>query len=57
MAFSLRLQGRMKKKLQILTSLFALTFTAAAFTGCQTIKGAGQDIENAGHALDDAVDG
>jgi predicted small secreted protein len=30
---------------------------AAALTGCNTIQGAGQDIENAGEELEDATEG
>jgi len=33
-------------------------FVACAFlSSCETIKGVGRDIENAGEAIDDAVDG
>lgn len=36
-----------------------LTFLVAAclfLSSCETIKGVGRDIENAGEAIDDAVD-
>ena len=39
----------MRAFLMILTGLFFLT-------ACETIKGVGRDIENAGEAIDDAVD-
>ena len=34
----------------LLVALFILS-------GCETVKGVGRDIENAGEALEDAVDG
>ncbi|MEM1191780.1 MAG: entericidin A/B family lipoprotein [Pseudomonadota bacterium] len=33
--------------------LLILTFV---LTACETVKGVGRDIENAGEALDDAID-
>ncbi|WDI31442.1 entericidin A/B family lipoprotein [Hyphococcus flavus] len=39
--------------MRILTILFAIAFFLSA---CETIKGAGRDITNAGEAIDDAVD-
>ena len=39
-----------------LIKLFALALFAAGAAACQTIQGAGQDIENAGEALEDAAD-
>lgn len=38
--------------------LIALLFVSSSFslTGCETVKGAGQDIENAGEAMEDAVE-
>lgn len=37
--------------------LTALLFAACLFlASCETVKGVGRDIENAGEALDDAVD-
>ncbi|MEL6790239.1 MAG: entericidin A/B family lipoprotein [Pseudomonadota bacterium] len=33
--------------------LLALVF---ALSACETVKGVGRDIENAGEALDDAID-
>jgi predicted small secreted protein len=38
------------KKLAILVLL------AALLGGCETVKGVGRDIENAGEAIDDALD-
>lgn len=43
-----------------MTRILALTlfvFGSIAVTGCQTIQGAGQDIENAGEELEDATEG
>ncbi len=34
-----------------------LAFGTAVFTGCQTVKGAGQDIQNLGEAGEDAING
>lgn len=39
----------MRAVIAILASLFFLS-------ACETIKGAGRDIENAGEALEDAID-
>ena len=39
--------------MRIMTVLVAACFFLAA---CETIKGVGRDIENAGEAIDDAVD-
>lgn len=36
---------------------FAMLFAAVTFlSACETIKGAGRDVENTGEAIDDAVD-
>lgn len=43
-----------------MTRILALSlfvFSAAAVSGCNTIQGAGQDIENAGEELEDATEG
>jgi len=43
-----------------MTRILALTLFvlgATALTGCNTIQGAGQDIENAGEELEDATEG
>jgi predicted small secreted protein len=34
---------------------FLLVTSVIALSGCETIKGAGRDITNAGEALEDAV--
>ncbi len=35
----------------------AMMFAAVAFlAACETVKGVGRDVENAGEAIDDAVD-
>lgn len=36
--------------------LFAALILAAGLAACQTIQGAGRDIQNAGEAIEDAVD-
>jgi predicted small secreted protein len=36
--------------------LLALFLAAATLTGCNTARGVGQDVENAGEAVKDAVD-
>lgn len=38
-------------------SVMILLFLAAATTGCATMEGAGEDIESAGEAVQDAADG
>ena len=43
-----------------MTRILALTFflfSAIAVSGCNTIQGAGEDIENAGEELEDATEG
>ncbi|MEM9495875.1 MAG: entericidin A/B family lipoprotein [Pseudomonadota bacterium] len=40
--------------MRIIAAILALGFFLSA---CETIKGVGRDVENAGEALDDAVDG
>ncbi|MDI1319194.1 MAG: entericidin A/B family lipoprotein [bacterium] len=40
--------------LRLLTVL-ALVLGALAYSGCQTMKGAGKDIENAGEHIQDAA--
>lgn len=40
--------------MRALSLLIAACFLLSA---CETIKGVGRDIENAGEAIDDAVDG
>jgi predicted small secreted protein len=37
-------------------ALLALFLAAATLTGCNTARGVGQDVENAGEAVKDAVD-
>jgi predicted small secreted protein len=39
--------------MRVITILLAFTFFLSA---CETIKGAGRDITNAGEAIDEAVD-
>ncbi len=36
-------------------TLFAVIAAAAILSGCQTLQGAGEDIENAGEELEDAT--
>lgn len=40
--------------MRLLTLLFAALLL---LTACETIKGVGRDVEHAGEALDDALDG
>jgi len=35
--------------------IFASFFTLAALSGCNTVDGAGQDVEHAGEAVQDAA--
>lgn len=50
--------GRMKTT-SILTSKLplcvALLLLVSAFTGCRTMEGAGEDLENAGESIQDAA--
>lgn len=36
--------------------LMLLAFAAAALSGCNTVRGAGKDIQKAGEAIEDAAD-
>jgi predicted small secreted protein len=38
-------------------ALILFVFGAVAVTGCNTLQGTGQDIENAGEELEDATEG
>lgn len=42
------------KRASILTLIFAAT-VSLGLAGCETIEGAGQDIENAGESVQDAA--
>ncbi len=44
----------MSKKFRLL-GLLTLTVAALGSTGCETLDGAGQDIEKAGEAVQDAA--
>ncbi len=44
----------MKKTRYIIAALVMISFT---LTACETIKGAGRDLQNAGQAIDNAVSG
>lgn len=35
--------------------IISLAFVAAIFTGCETVKGAGKDIENTGQNIQKAL--
>lgn len=37
-------------------AVIALLLSALAFSGCQTVKGAGKDIEKAGEKMQDSAD-
>jgi predicted small secreted protein len=36
--------------------LLATFIAATALTGCNTMRGAGEDVEDAGEAVEDAID-
>jgi predicted small secreted protein len=38
-----------------IATLLALSFIAALLAGCNTVRGAGQDIQKAGSAIEDAA--
>jgi predicted small secreted protein len=40
----------------LLAALLLSIFLGTALTGCNTLRGAGEDVENAGDAVKDAVD-
>ena len=41
---------------KLMLSGLVLGFAIAILSACETVKGVGRDIENAGEALDEAVD-
>jgi predicted small secreted protein len=45
----------MKAFTRTIVAILALAAGIVAFSGCHTIQGAGQDLEEAGEAMDDAV--
>lgn len=45
----------MLKTSKILTILATLALTGAVLTACNTVDGAGRDIENAGETVQDAA--
>ena len=46
----------LRTPLALVLLLVALVSGASALTGCNTLRGAGEDVENAGHAVKHAVD-
>ena len=40
--------------MRVLLAIFTVSFFLAS---CETVKGVGRDIEGAGEAIDDAIDG
>jgi predicted small secreted protein len=40
----------------LVLAVLALVFSGFAVTGCNTLSGAGEDAENAGDAVQDAID-
>ncbi len=46
----------MKHNRPFFLTLIACTFAALLFSGCQTMEGAGEDIQDAGDAIEDAAD-
>lgn len=41
---------------KIITSVVCILMLSALLQGCNTLRGAGQDIEEAGEAIEDAAD-
>lgn len=41
---------------KLILALAVAGFSAGALTGCNTVEGAGQDIENTGEAIEDSAD-
>lgn len=46
----------LKTPLQRLTGLFCITLLIILTTGCNTLEGAGRDIQKAGEALESSAD-
>ena len=55
MASALHRWIRMNPFRKTLLGAMALALTALLFSGCQTLEGAGKDIEDAGEAVQDAA--
>ena len=45
-----------EKKMKSLFTLFVALMSLLSLAACQTVQGAGRDIQRAGEALEDAVD-
>ncbi|HSZ92115.1 MAG TPA: entericidin A/B family lipoprotein [Acetobacteraceae bacterium] len=46
----------MRRKLAIIMALLALAGTAPLLTACYTTQGAGQDLQAAGHGLENSAE-
>ena len=51
------IEGLRRKGHKALMALMLATFSAAALSACNTVEGAGQDIENTGEAIQNSADG
>ena len=49
-------KGNMKTLRKMMLCLALLAASAAAFTGCRTAEGFGEDMEEAGDAIQDKLD-
>jgi predicted small secreted protein len=56
LAYVLQPVRRMKEHSLKLTAVIALLFGMLTFSGCQTVKGAGKDIEKAGEGIQNSAD-
>jgi|TARA_B100000700_G_scaffold160031_2_gene177227 predicted small secreted protein len=53
--FSIFTTARSMTMSRTIALIFASFFTLAALSGCNTVDGAGQDVEHAGEAVQDAA--
>ncbi len=40
---------------KLVFAIFAAVFLCSAVTGCHTVRGAGEDVEDVGHAVQNAT--
>jgi predicted small secreted protein len=52
-----RRKTTMNQRLKIVLGLLLFMFAGTALTACNTLEGVGEDVQDAGEAVEDAADG
>lgn len=47
---------KLKRTIRTLLTLAAVTMAVTCLAACNTVEGAGEDVESAGQAIEDAAD-